>query len=293
VSRICAQCGTAICAACAGVKQYGTAKVEVCSYCGGVLRPVDAAAEAAAHGDARAARALGEPPFYTRPLDLLRFPFTGLAGPIALVFFAGLQAVLLTLGQYAVARRALAWVIFHGLLLSVASYTIRRVSVGDDRLGAPQDFHGVWEDVYAPYTRSVVVLAPIIAAFSVALYLGAEDNVLRSVVTRPLPLALLVYGLLVLPGGVLQAAGEARWRDIFNPLSHARLLIVAPKESFAAIGYTVALVGAYVALRIPLHRGGFLAEAVDGSLNAYLALVLARMFGLYYRDVERHRDRGA
>jgi hypothetical protein len=288
--RLCTRCGLSTCQACAVVKQYGRVQVETCGKCGGVLRVVDPAVHAAARGDERAARALRGPAFYLRPADYLRFPFTGLAGIVVMVFFALLQAVLMSLGKFAIFRRGLATVLFYGLLLSIASYIIRRVSLGEDRIAAPEEFAGVWEDVYAPCSRFLLVLSPFIAAFIVAAYESDEPDLLRAFFTQPIPIALFGVGLLFLPGGTLQAASEGRWRLILNPLSHLRVLLVAPRESFAAVGYTILLLGAYGFLRLPLHRAGFVAELVDGLLNAYVALVLARMFGLYYRDLESIRD---
>lgn len=286
-TRWCVQCGAETCEACTVARTFGThTRMEVCGKCGGLVRTRDPLAIAREAGDAGAVRALGGAPFYLRPLDLLAFPLRGPHALAVLVFFAGLQTLLLGFGRHS-PYGLLGFAVFHGLLFSTASYVVRRVDLGDERLTSGAEFESAWDDVYAPALRANWAQLPMLIALGVAIANRGVDQSLHAALKQPIPLALLTYGLLMLPGALLQAATQGSALQILNPVAHVRVLAHSPREYLFALAYTLAFVALYIALR-RLYMGPLLLlEAVDGFVHAYVALALARLYGLLLRGLTR------
>lgn len=280
-SRHCIQCGLRCCPTCAVPKDYGRTALETCPRCGGLLRAFDPAAAAEARGQVHTARRLRGPPFYARPWKWLAYPFSGPAGPISLAFFGLLQALIFMFARTSVIG-FLGWLIFQGLVLSFLAYVVRRVDLGEERISAPIEFLGVWEDVYRPFLALVVVTLPLWVATIVAR--GSWTQLLQ----EPVALGFLIYGLAVLPGGVLWATNFGGFWDLVNPVKHLSIAWKAPVAYIAALAGTLVLFAAYVALSRLLVgvRPTFLADCVDGAAHAYFGLVAARMYGLMLRQIQ-------
>jgi hypothetical protein len=267
------------------MKDFGRVQMEVCAKCGGLVREVNPFQVAQQTGDRKGAARLLGPAFWARPFEMLAFPFSSWSGPIAIVFFAGMQTVVLGFGRYALARVLLALILFHGLLLGYAGWVARRVDLGDDRMPAPEDFGHIWDDIYAPAVRFVIALWPMIGAAFLAQILGDDMPVADGIFAKPGPLALFIGGVLVLPGAILQAVSEGTIGQIVNPVGHVRVLLAEPRAYLAALAYTAVLIAAYVLIRRPLVAPTFTFEAIDGALHTYFMLVLARLYGLFLRSL--------
>jgi len=283
VSRECAQCRARACDRCSAVKDFGRTKVEVCARCGGLQQVIDLIAEARDMGDRAELERLRGKPFWQRPLDLLRFPFTSPSGGVAMLCFGAFEA--LVMGNIVFAPGGLlVWLIFNGLVFSYAGFVVRRVDLGDERIPPPGDTAHMWDDGYAPFFRMLVVAAPALTATVVAVVLD-RDAWVTTLVREPWLLLLFLYGVVMLPGALLQAAHEGSFWQLVNPFGHARVALREPASYAACAILTIVVSAAYLAAHSQLKRLGFVGLFVDGALNTYVVLVLARMYGLFLREL--------
>lgn len=256
--------------------------MEVCARCGGVAVAVDAVAEARERGDLVAVRALRGTPFWRRFRDIFSFPFSSGSGWVVMLCFGLAEAVILPSAR--TPYGAFAWVIFHGLVLSYAGFIVRRVDLGDDELPPPTELQGVWEDGYGPFFGVLLAVLPFLAAVVLAVFV-ARGEWASALVREPIPASVLCYGLLVLPGALLQQAmGGSAWQ-IVNPVGHARVLWNAPRPYLAVMAWTVVAIAAYLAIALLLPRHFFLVSIFDGALHVYVALLLGRLYGLFLREL--------
>ena len=283
VARVCVKCHARTCERCSAVKDFGSTRMEVCATCGGLVQAIDLIADARELGDRAELERLRGKPFWKRPLHLLRFPFSGSSGVVAMVCFGLVEATVL--GNILFAPGGLlVWLLFNGLIFSYAGFVVRRADLGDERLPPPMETAHLWDDGYAPMFRMLVVVAPTVTATIVAAVLDRQAWV-AMLLREPWLLLLFLYGVATLPGALLQAANEGSLWQLVNPFGHARIAAREPAAYTACAIYTIVVSAAYLALRSQLQRVGFVGLFVDGALNTYVVLALARMYGLFLREL--------
>jgi hypothetical protein len=251
----CVACGLALCPACTGQRQAGTALMEVCTLCGGMADTI------------RERRALLHP--FPRALPgALFWPLRG-RGPIALVLWGVFEAVLGAFGGIGIAR---------GTLLAYLFHVTRWTSHGHDDVPGAGDFRGFFEDIVAPLTRMVLATVWVTAPVVILLW-GLEQPA-----SSWLVVLFAVAGLMIAPISILLSAVETPLSQVINPLVLAAYAWHLGTDYLILLAFS-ALV---VLLQVLLHAvatlvGGALAVVLISIVSMVMPFAFFRALGLLLR----------
>jgi hypothetical protein len=135
----CTACGATLCADCTGIKVSGTARLEVCSRCGGFASPL------------KVPRGELHPFSAAQLLGTVRWPLTG-PGLITI----GASAVVVTVLGLAGGKGT---AIAVGITVAYLFQIVRHTAHGHDDIPGPADFRSYTEDVIGPSFRLTLALA--------------------------------------------------------------------------------------------------------------------------------------
>lgn len=200
----CPSCDASYCQDC--VAYIARGKVDQCTKCNAIVRRIPQSGERSLSND-RTPPPRGAPAFLDRLGEIIRYPIQS-SVVMVLVGLAIFTSVLgWAVGTNISGVLALLGLLFIlGLEASVYFHIVRRTALGDDQLDPPE-VENLVDDFFAPAFRYVVACSPIVAA----LFLYGEERfgsvwmgltVLVEpwpVLDYPLPAALLIAGILLLP----------------------------------------------------------------------------------------------